>query len=161
MLTDRPSGRQIIVDYTGMSPRPEYYAGRGATTSDLDSRLLELIYCGVKKEFGDEAATNFVQFVYDQVKLAATSFLNNFYTFVANDCKWTPRSHSVADEMDVGPDDGGRLTIGSAAMVNALSGQINRDQTEQISAGFLWRHIKEYTPDPARQPRDCLYGRWS
>lgn len=149
-------GREIISTYTKnkMSIRPEFFAGRGATTSDLNSELLELIYGGVKKEFGDEAAANFVQFVYDQDKLAATLFLNAFYfEFVGNNCKWTPRTveHNLVDELDCGPDNGNRLATGMAAIAGVLGGQVNRDQTEQIRGDFLWRHKEEYKPDPKRE----------
>ena len=46
-----------------MSTRPEFFSGRGATTSDLNYETLTGIHDGIKKEFGDGAAKNFVLMV--------------------------------------------------------------------------------------------------
>lgn len=38
------SAREIVYSVKGMSGRPEYYSGRGATMSDLDGDKLYAIY---------------------------------------------------------------------------------------------------------------------
>ena len=47
VLTDSRYG-----DGCGMSTRPEYYSGRGATTTDLNSDQLKLIYNAIEKNEG-------------------------------------------------------------------------------------------------------------
>ena len=150
------SGQSIIAKYTEnrMSIRPEFYSGRGAIIGDLNSGLLEMIYQGVKQEYGDKAAAHFVQFVYDQKKLSATGFMNAFYVFVDyNNCEWKPQTveHKAMDDVDVGPDNGHRLDIGVATMIGVFSHQTERDETEAIRAEFLMRHGNEFKPDPNRK----------
>jgi hypothetical protein len=142
------NGHMIISQYTQnrMSTRPEFYSGRGATTSDLNSSLLELIYAGVKQEAGDEAAANFVQFVCDFDKLAATTFLNEFYAFCDCGCTYTPRKHSAIDELDPGPDNDSRDVVGLGMMMSAMSGMMDRDETESIRNAFLANHRSEFKP---------------
>lgn len=146
-------GRGIIEEYTKnrMSTRPEFYSGRGAITSDLNSPLLEMIYGGVKKEFGDEAAAKFVQFIYDFGKLSATAFLNAFYDFIDAGCNYTPRGHSSKDDVDLGPDQDGREIIGMATIFGAMLGNTDRDETESIRGEFLWKHPEEYKVDQKRE----------
>lgn len=73
--------RQLVMESTNnqMSARPGYYSGRGATTSDLNSDLLNKIADGIKKEYGDQAHDSFVKMVWDTPSLSATAFLTNLY----------------------------------------------------------------------------------
>lgn len=156
------NGRAIIQHYTNMSARPEFYSGRGARVGDLSSKELEEIYKGLKKEAGDQAAKNFVQFVYDFDKLAATTFLNDFYTFCYLGCDYKPKEHKPIDEIDVGPDreDDSRLAAGMAGIMSFLGGGSETDETETIRGTFLDNHREEFTPDPDREDTrviDC-YG---
>jgi hypothetical protein len=155
MMTKIINGYAIISQYTKnrMSPRPEYYSGRGAVRSDLNSDLLELIYAGVKQEAGDEAAANFVQFVCDFDKLAATTFLNEFYAFCNCGCVYVPRKHSAIDELDPGPDNGSRDVVGFGMMMSAMSGMMDRDETESIRNAFLAQHRGEFKPRPGRMSK--------
>jgi len=162
------NGPEIIIHYTdksfynqkrhgykngwhGMSARPEFYSGRGAIVTDLDSVNLEMIYDGVKNEYGNEAAGRFVQFVYDLEKLSATAFLNAFYQFVSQGCNYKAKPHRKADDVDVGPDNGGRLATGMATIAGVMFGSSDRDETEQIRGPFLRKHDQEYKIDPKRQ----------
>ena len=150
------NGRSIITEYSGMSNRPEFYSGRGATTSDFNPQELEKIYDGVKKEWGDEAAACFVQFVYDQASLSATSFLNKFYVFVDCDkCKWEPQhvDSKVMDGIDVGVN-AHRETIAAVSVLAFLGSMENEDATPQIRDQFLRRHQDEHVIDPSRDSDD-------
>jgi len=78
--------RQIVRD-AGISTRPEFYSGRGATICDLGSYHLQKIYIGIEKNFGKQAGKEFVQMVADIPKLSATDFLLNLYNLEANGWK--------------------------------------------------------------------------
>ena len=145
-MAETISGEELIIKYGKgrLSPRPEYYSGRGATLSDLNSDMLEMVYEGVKAEAGDEAAKQFVQLVADFDKLSATAFLNDFYGFWYRGCVHVSRKHSTMDELDVGPDDGHREVVGMGAMLSAMSGMIDCDETSSIRGPFLQKHRGEY-----------------
>jgi len=70
---------QEIIRNAGMSERPGYYSGRGATLSDLDSTILNKIAKSIKESYGNEAFNNFVSMVWNMKVLSATAFLNNLY----------------------------------------------------------------------------------
>jgi hypothetical protein len=140
-----------------MSPRPEYYSGRGAICCDLNSELLEMIYVGVKKEAGDEAAAAFVQFVYDFDKLSATAFLNEFYIFCARGYSSVPRTHTALDELDAGPDGPSQEIIGTVALFGALCGDMARDETESIRGSFIQKHRSECKQNKERERRKYSY----
>lgn len=164
-MTRPIDGYDIIRDHTNMSLRPECYSGRGATTGDLNSEILEKIHGRLKRGWGDKVAANFVQFIYDFDKLSATAFLNAFYQFCANGGEYETRPQTAADHIDVGPDmEDGRREFGAAiGMFAHLGGGNERDDTEAIRDPFLWRHRDEYTPDPEKEgkkTRHIYYGGW-
>ena len=53
MSLERRIGAQQIVIESGMSNRPEYYSGRGATISYLNDKILEKTYQIVQREHGE------------------------------------------------------------------------------------------------------------
>lgn len=155
------SGQSLIRKYTKLSDRPEYYSGRGATLTDLDSQILEQAYRGVLEQYGKEAARQFCQLVYDLKILAATVFLNEFYCFVDRGCIWSkpvlPEGSLEARGIDLGSDRDARYAIGQAVVAMAMAGGLHRDETEQIRSQFVHRHHEEITEDPKRG-RPCLYA---
>lgn len=131
-----------IIRNNRMSTRPEYYSGRGATRSDLDSNILEGIYKGILKEFGKTAAKNYVKMVADIKVLSATTFLQELYQLQYNDWKYI-KKEKHADGISVPKNDNGEYDDDSvfsgmlgifAAMGN------NRDDTQSIRGGFLRNH---------------------
>lgn len=137
----------IVGTYTKnrMSSRPEFYSGRGAILTDLNSELLEMIYDGIRREIGEAAAKNFVQMVADIDVLSATLFLNSLYGLEANGWKWKKRSKlsktsKATDHVDIGPDDGHRFAIGMATIGSWLGGGSERNETPMISSDFLEKH---------------------
>lgn len=128
--------------YITMSTRPEQNSGRGATMSDLGSHHFEMIYDGLKHEFGQKAATKFAQFVYDMEVLSATAFLNAFYGFYESDFEWTPRKHHAMDDVDFPEGDKERLAVGLATVGNMFASS-RGDATESIRYQFLRNHEKE------------------
>lgn len=77
-----------ILRESGMSTRPEYYSGRGATRSDLDSSILGRIYDGILKEYGKRPANYYVKMVADIKVLSATTFLQELYMLFNNNWKY-------------------------------------------------------------------------
>lgn len=140
------SARQIVLVYTEnrMSSRPDFYSGRGAILSDLDSDLLERIYKGVKNEIGNEAAENFVQMVADIKILSATCFLNTLYGLEVSKWVWkkSDRPDRAMDHIDLPHEHEGRFEAGMATIGAVLGGGLERDETHAIRGEFLQKHGK-------------------
>ena len=126
--------RELVMASTNnqMSARPGYYSGRGATLSDLNSKLLNQIADAIKKEYGDSAHDNYVKMVWAMPSLSATAFLTNLYALeragwdlskahIANDGNYI-ESHAEA--------------FGLLAEVLSHSSSSRSDQTESIRNGF-------------------------
>lgn len=133
---EKISAREIVRS-VGMSDRPEYYSGRGATTSDLDGDKLYAIYQKITKELGTKQADAFVTMVKKLKTLSATNFLNSLYTLER--CEWAENISFHESNIDIGPDGPGREAIAFATLAEALSGgsHTRRDDTEYIKSSFL------------------------
>lgn len=132
-----------IIRECGMSTRPEYYSGRGATRSDLDSGILGRIYDGVLKEYGKRAANYYVKMVADIKVLSATTFLEELYMLFGNNWKYTNKEKH-ANGISVPKNEDGEYDENSAisgvlGMFAALS-SCGIDDTNSIRNGFLHRH---------------------
>lgn len=140
------TAREIVHEYTKnrMSARPEYYSGRGATLSDLDSKLLEMIYQGILKEIGQNAAKELIKMVEDLDVLSATHFLNSLYALEARSWRWERRQRKAGpmDHIDVGSDQDpeARLTIGLCSIGAWGLGGSDRDETDTIRGAFLQKY---------------------
>lgn len=134
----------------GMSTRPSFYSGRGATTTDLSSAKLERIYQAIEHNVGQEAARAFARMVRDIPVLSATDFLLCLERLVAADWRWNKDM--------LGKENGIYATeMGSAlgTVVSVLGGSRDRDETVAIRYDFLLRHdLKE-----PRMPKGTdIYG---
>lgn len=130
----------------GMSTRPEYYSGRGATTSDLDSSRLIVICIAIEKKHGPLAAKAYTEMVASMPKLAATDFLIALWRLESNGFRMSPEI--------VGGSNGTYAADRASAMATifeALGGS-RRDETVSIRSAFLrYRGVKE-------PRRDAVYG---
>lgn len=175
------TGREIIQEYTHakhwkesygkrfggwstwMSVRPEFYSGRGARLADLDSTILEMIYQGVKKEFGDAAAKNFCFMVFHHQCLSATAFLNSFYSFIADDCRFRGQA-SVPQNVDVGTNEETKEFFGMCSLAEMMCGS-QRDETDSIRGPFLSWHAEELglnlTPIDPSESRSIQFFQFS
>ena len=134
-----------IIRNDNMSTRPEYYSGRGAIMCDLNGSMLEGIYQGIKKEFGEEPAKNFVKMVADIKVISATTFLEELYMLCGN--RWKYRKKSKAHQAsgisipknENGEYDENSLTSGILGMFAAISNG-SRDETPLIKNYFLSKH---------------------
>ena len=128
---------RTIVHESGMSDRPGYYSGRGATLTDLNGDTLEKFYQNIEKSIGEEAAQNFVQMVANIPKLSATDFLLTLYNLERNNWKW--------DSKLIGNEKGNYAESEGEAMGNVLSvlgGMSERNETYAIRSRFLEEHLK-------------------
>jgi hypothetical protein len=130
-----------IIRNAGMSTRPEYFSGRGATLADLDSEILQKIYQGIIDTFGTKAAKSFVDMVAKIKVLSATTFLEELYLLQINNWKL---DKTKKDEFGVSvpkkENDDWDINMGMIGMMNALSSGGGPGQTSQIRSGFLRTH---------------------
>ncbi len=153
-------GAREIVREAGMSDRPEFYSGRGATSSDLNDQILEKVYGVVNREYGDKVSKRFVQMVADIPVLSATDFLNTLYGFESSGWKWNKKL-VIKRGIDVGPDDGtkSRELNGMCTILSVLGGMSSRDETGYIRGQFLTRHgVKN---SKSKKDNSCCFGYWS
>jgi hypothetical protein len=128
-----------IIRESNMSTRPEFYSGRGATLSDLNGQILQEIYNGIEKHFGDEAAENYVKMV-DGIKvLSATTFLQELYDLYYSGWKYTPEKED-ASGIAVHKDEDGNYNTALGMFGVSLALSNDRDDTNSIKAGFLLAH---------------------
>ncbi len=115
----------------GMSRRPEFTSGRGASVSDLDSDRLLQIQRGIKEKFGDDAAKALVVLVQNIKVMACTTFLKELYNLFYNDWK-IKKSKNFKAVSDVSFSD----EIGAFCTV---MGKLNKqnDDTQEIKSHFL------------------------
>lgn len=130
------SAREIVRS-VGMSDRPEYYSGRGATISDLDGDKLYAIYQKIKQELGTNHADNFVTMVQRLKTLSATNFLNSLYILERYD--WTDyisfRESNIYMYLNVADKE---LSAFSTIEETSFGGiHSRRDDTEYIKSSFL------------------------
>ena len=135
-----------IIQEAGMSTRPEFYSGRGATSSDLNDDILENVYRLIQQAHGakgDEHAKQFAQMVADIPVLSATDFLLTLYKLELHDWKWDKNILGNENGIYVdGPTDAAKFAVGMATIGNVMFGSRSRerDQTEYIRRLFLNRH---------------------
>lgn len=160
------NGRDFINHYGKgkMSARPEFYSGRGATMTDLNSSILEMLYVGLVKEKGTEAAKRFVNLVNKIKMLSATGFLNVFYSWYADDCP-EPCDESPSDmDMPIGVDYNSNeaMAVGFGT-IGAMMNRGDRDDTWSIKRDFLNCHSEELDDKGVLSQRrsfgyGCFYG---
>lgn len=122
-----------------MSTRAAFYAGRGATVSDLTEKHLFAIHGLIKKHHGDKAAESFVQMVAGMKEMSATAFINELYSLEGS--KWEFKTVAGHGGMDFDKDANGEYNLaqGMFAMAAAL-GNRGRDDSPMIRDHFLRCH---------------------
>ena len=131
---------KTIIRNNQMSTSPEFYSGRGATLSDLNDRILEGIHNGIKKEYGLDAAKNFVKMVNDIKVLSATTFLQELYNLFFNNWKYiNKKQHAASVSVPKNEDGEYDMDMGMFGMMEARMNSV-RDDTQMIKTGFLIRH---------------------
>ena len=88
-----------------LNPSPAYYDGRGNNLTDLNSRILEMVYQGIHKDIGADAAKAFVNMVKDMKNTNAKSFLEDLYRLERKEWKYSQpkmKVRAVAGEWQEG-----------------------------------------------------------
>lgn len=148
-----------IIRNAGMSTRPEYYSGRGATRSDLDEDILEKIFKGIEAKFGALPAENFVKMIDDIKVLSATTFLQELYNLYYSNWKYTKKKkHSSGVAVGKNADGEYDLASGLIGMMGAMSGMNDRDDTQRIKGWFLRCH--GILPKAEDRMRDANGNTW-
>ncbi len=128
-----------IIRNNRMSTRPEYYSGRGAILCDLDGKILEGIYQGILKEFGEKPASNFVKMVADIKVISATTFLQELYELFHRDWKFKKkRQHASGIAVQKNEDGTYNAEHGVLGIMSSLFN--DRDETQMIKGYFLSKH---------------------
>ena len=135
------------------SMRSGCYAGRPPSPSDLDSKILEMFYKGLKRDVGVTEANNFVLFVNNLTDLSATSFIVAFERFWASSCQNCCVRQTPGDRMQVS----GYGATRDAEAILALAGMLGspvrdaniRAVSNDIKRDFIEAHFKEI-PEVAR-----------
>jgi hypothetical protein len=130
----------------GMSVRPGFYSGRGATTADLSSDKLERLFCAIKKHAGEPAAEAFVNMVAAMPSLSATDFLLSLARLESNG--WTWHKRLLGAEKGLYAEDEGSAW---GTVFARLGGAGERDDTATIRGAFLRAHGEEL-PAHERSP---------
>lgn len=154
------SAKEILREYgkDKISTRPEFYSGRGNTTSDLNSEILETIYTGVQKEIGDKAAKSFVKMVGEMVHDAsATTFLTSLYRLEQNNWKFnssivpTNQAEALAETVQNAKREGRDAAMPvSIGLVFIFASEAKTDKRYgglYIVENFLRNHKKDLTKD--------------
>lgn len=140
------STQEMVEKELHVSARPEYYSGRGATTSDLTGEMLEKLYKAVLRHHGAEAAKSFVQMVFEIDVLSMTYFLNRFAQLQGWGWKLPPAKKTERlDHTDVGDHESSRGPAFATMAQLASGSDRRRDDTLAICGSFLRRHQEEIT----------------
>lgn len=138
--------------------RSGYYAGRGPNRGDLDSRILEMLYQGVKHEAGGETAANFVRFVNKLEDLSASSFIVAFERFAAEDGKVVDVTQCLEDRiaLDSGPNRDLQALVVIAGMLGGRERSPEGDLrvSNDIKAEFIRDHLREIPKCERRETVD-------
>lgn len=135
----------------GMSARPEFYSGRPATTSDLNSAKLEKLHHDITANVGEKAGEAFIDMVAAIPVLTATDFLVTLVAFEGNDYAWDKSLLSRVRGV-YAVDEGTAL----GTVVSRLGPGRERDDTYSIRAEFLRKHGREV---PHNDSPYIMYGR--
>lgn len=130
---------RVLTDSTlrggcGMSTRPAFYSGRGATSSDLSSEKLERIYKAIIVNVSMKAADAFALMVANLPCLSATDFLLALARLEG--AEWVWRTSMVGSENGRYADSFGAAM---GTVLETVSGR-KTDETVSIRRQFLNNH---------------------
>lgn len=131
-----------------MSTRPEYYSGRGATLSDLDSDILSGIHKEIKKVYGDDAADNFIKMVAGLKVASATTFLNELYRLFNNNWKFVENPRQDKNGIEVPKNKNGEYDsfMGQQGIMSHIHMGSQHNDTRHIVSQFLYSNgVKQDT----------------
>ena len=127
--------QQLVKKYLGCE-RPEYFSGRGATITDLNSDMLQGLYRDIKTHYGEVAAESYVKMVVGIKELSATNFIESLYGLYNR--SWIYKSPTVAKKViKTKYSETQYRALEVAVLMSSLS---NGDDTQMIKANFCRVH---------------------
>lgn len=145
--------------------RSGFYSGRGIDLSDLNSKILEQFYQGIKSELGQKEASNFVRFVNKLEDLSASAFIVAFEQFWGKGCKTIDIPQESRDRVRLDAEQGPALTVQAfGTVISAMFGrddEVNdRWRSESVKSEFVWNHADEIPADelPCNGGMHCDYA---
>ncbi len=153
----QPTNARQLLEHAGMSSRPEYYSGRGATPSDLSVPELMCIYRYIESgDFPKGAEGAFVQMVKDIKLLAATPFIQSLEALEYRG--WEPLEVTCDEEIAVGKNaDGHHDMVGGMFGLFAMMGRNDDDRKREKATSEGWKAQFLAEIDGRRPPTD-MYG---
>lgn len=150
-LVDKWTNRRFLM-------RSGYYAGRGPNSGDLNSKILESIYQGIKEDIGQEEASNFVRFVNQLDDLSASAFIVAFEQFAAQDGRVVSIEQRAGDGMRLDTHGDALLMQGFGAVMSAMGGQKRSEKDHwNIKGSFIRQHETEIPGDERRSLVGSIY----
>lgn len=149
--------RQAISDWTNgkFILRSSFYTGRGVTTTDLNSQILEMIYQGIKTHVGEKEAANFVNFVANLKDLSASAFIQAFEQFWYGGCQETDmlQRERSGDQITGYGDE--RYIEGLAIIAGALFGQrMSTQDIERASSAISWQFLSGHEDELTKRNKE-------
>jgi hypothetical protein len=138
MPNEKMSVREIIHAYTDgrLSSRPEYYSGRGVNRGDLNASHIKMVYDGVLKELGEDAAKAFVEMLRELKDLSATGFLNSLYRL--------ERSGWVFDKAVFNQSGDGIAAVDEVTAFCTVASMFGRNSDPELEAMFSRQIANEF-----------------
>lgn len=126
-----------IVNSVGMSPRPEFYSGKGATWTDLNGDHLFGIYIKIRNEIGTKEAEAFVTMVEKLECLSAEHFFNALYALEARNWSNEPIEEN---NIDFGRDDTLYIRNSFLSKIEKISDYDSNEVSEEYDPHFYYSY---------------------
>jgi len=127
-----------------------FYAGRPPSTEDLNSRILEMIYQGLKKDVSQDAATNFVRLVNGLSDLSASAFIVAFRSFLLGGCSQINVRQSKKDRSEIDNKDQAFAVIAQALKCPIPDESEIQRASLEIKEPFISQHLGEILDEEKR-----------
>ncbi|HEY4482637.1 MAG TPA: hypothetical protein VI953_00480 [Candidatus Paceibacterota bacterium] len=134
-----------------------FYAGRPPSEGDLDSRILQSFYVGIRNDIGEEEARNFVRFVNNLNDLSASSFIVAFQRFWWGGMRTVSVEQRKEDRFELSGRGNALAIEGMGAIFSAMFDKStpaeNSSTSRRIKRPFIQAHLEELAKeDRPRKP---------
>lgn len=153
--------RELVKEWTNRSflLNSGFYAGRKPSPGDLGYDHLTKLYEGLKRDVGQDAATNFVRFVNNLGDMSASAFIVAFEKFWGSGCTATVIEQHVGDRARLDARGDALLAQGFGAIMTALGDRTTSEEYESLSYGVKSRFLREHIDEvPTEERRSAPAG---
>ncbi|MFA6552475.1 MAG: hypothetical protein WCT19_03165 [Candidatus Paceibacterota bacterium] len=127
-----------------------FYSGRPPSTEDLNSRILEMVYKGLKKDVSQEAATNFVRLVNGLSDLSASAFIVALRSFLLGGCSQVNIRQSKKDRIEIDNKDQAFAIIARVLKCPMMDESEIQRVSREIKEPFISQHLGEIPDEENR-----------